>query len=254
MFRKPVEIAQAYPAIGEGKVAAPAIALLFRAMLAGACVAFATMCSHSIAVLISDPGTSKLIGALLFPTGLGMILLCGGELFTGNCLLTLSVWSKKISLMQLLKNLTLVYLGNLLGSLLIAWMAIASRPSDAVFFQATVYAASAKTLLPFEVAMLRGILCNILVCAAVWMSYSTDSATGKLLAMYLPVVLFILCGMEHCVANMYTFSAALLARGGVPLYGVLRNLAASTLGNILGGSVFFAGAIWMSFPVNKRTV
>jgi formate/nitrite transporter len=214
-------------------------------ILAGVYIALAAVGAAAAQVSISSASVAKLIGACVFPAGLAMIVLGGGELFTGNCLLLQPLLAKRIGLKGLFYNLSLVYVGNFIGSVLIALLVAFGHSLslfDGALAQSTIATAQAKLALSFSDAFLRGILCNILVCAAVWMSLGAKSSGGKLLALYLPVMLFVLCGFEHCVANMYSVPAAIFASAA---YGIaarlswgaflLNNLLPVTLGNIVGG-------------------
>lgn len=165
-----------------------------------------------------------------------MVLLAGSELFTGNSLLVMPLLRGDIRPIQMLRNWLIVYAGNFLGALLVAWMVTASGIFDAIS-PLVVSTAAAKASLPFAQALLRGVLCNFLVCLAVWMGLTAKSAGGKIAALFFPVFLFVLCGFEHCVANMYYIPAGLfLVRdGSVTWVGLAHNMLPVTLGNLIGG-------------------
>ncbi len=248
MFYSPYEIAAKYPEIALGKVNTPNASVFWKAFLAGVEIAFAVMGAHMVTALLPDKGVAKLVAALLFPAGLAMVLVCGAELFTGNCMMPMAVLEKKITVPQMLRNWALVYAGNFAGSVLIAGLSVAARSSDAAFLDAAIHAAEAKAALSVSEAFLRALLCNTIVCGAIWMSYSTDSGIGKIAAMYFPVMLFVLCGLEHCVTNMYYFPAAFFANGFKTISlskFLLGNLLPVTVGNILGGAVIFSGPLWL---------
>lgn len=252
MFYSPAQLAERYPGMAKYKVAVPFPALLARGILAGALVALASFGAHVVSTLIADQHIAKLVGALLFPSGLAMILLVGGELFTGTSMMVLGVYSKTITVPSMLKNWGIVYLGNFIGAFIIAALTTYMRRADPAFLSVAIAAAEAKAALPWGDAVLRGVICNILVCAAVWMSYTSENAPGKLMAMYAPVMLFVLCGTEHCVTNMYYFPAAFFA-GGAPTLTIpgflLNNLLPVTLGNIIGGGFLFSTGLWFAlFP------
>lgn len=247
----PAELAHQYPEMAHHKATVPTIALLSRAILAGILVALASFGAHCVTVLIPDAGIAKLVGALLFPAGLAMILLCGGELFTGTSMMVMGAYAKSISIPQMLRTWLLVFIGNFIGAALIAVLTTYMKRADAAFIEVVVHAAEVKAAYSFGDALLRGVICNVLVCAAVWMSYSSNDAPGKLLSMYAPVMLFVLCGTEHCVTNMYYFPAAFVAGGGEGLTigsFLLGNLLPVTLGNILGGGVLFSTWLWFGYP------
>ena len=194
----------------------------------------------------------KIAGACIFTAGLAMVVVAGSELFTGNNLMLMALFSGKIGLTKLLKNWCLVYLGNFLGALFIAALVTLSgvfnQASDAVIATAT-----AKVSIPFFEAILRGVLCNILVCIAVWMAFSANTTQGKIAAVFLPVMLFVLCGFEHSVANMFYIPAGMLqsAFTGVAapsiLEFLLRNLLPVTIGNIIGGAIIVGGGYYLAY-------
>ena len=194
----------------------------------------------------------KIAGACIFTAGLAMVVIAGSELFTGNNLMLAALFDRQISLTKLLKNWSLVFLGNFLGALFIAALVtlsgIFNYSSDAV-----VTTAVTKTSLPFFEAMLRGILCNFLVCIAVWMSFSANTVTGKIAAVFFPVMLFVLSGFEHSVANMFYIPAGMLqgAFSGIAAPSIqaflLHNLLPVTLGNLIGGAIIVAGGYYLIY-------
>lgn len=232
--------------------------LLAAAVLAGAFLSLAAVGANTAACMIENPSLSKLVSALVFPVGLVMILLAGSELFTGNCLLILPVMQKEMKLRHMIRCWLLVYAGNFVGAVLIAFLI--SRGNQFSLFGgelavATIKTAVKKTSLSFESGLIFGILCNFLVCTAVWINCAGKTVTDKIAGMYLPVVLFVLSGYEHSIANMYYIPAGMLAMGnptyaamaaehGINVTGmnmqnfIFGNLVPVTLGNIIGGGVF----------------
>lgn len=194
----------------------------------------------------------KIAGACIFTAGLAMVVVAGSELFTGNNLMLAALFDRQIPLTKLLKNWSLVFLGNFLGALFIAALVTLSgvfnQSSDVV-----VSTAVAKTNLPFFEAMLRGILCNILVCIAVWMSFSANTVTGKIAAVFFPVMLFVLSGFEHSVANMFYIPAGMLqgtfTGAVIPTIDdfLFRNLLPVTLGNLIGGACLVASGYYLIY-------
>lgn len=256
MHFSPEQIAQRYPEIARHKCEAGFPAELARAVLAGAFIALAAVGAHSVTVLIASAGVAKLIGALLFPAGLAMVLLAGGELFTGNCMLPLALLHRDVGIAALLRNWAIVYLGNGIGAAVVAALAVLAKQSDPAFLEVCAAVARSKAGIPWAEALWRAVLCNVLVCAAVWMSYATQDVAGKMLAMYSPVMLFVLCGTEHCVANMFYFISGFMA-GGPGTFSVssalLGNLLPVTVGNILGGGVLYSGVLWVAlFRPDKK--
>jgi len=253
----PRDIALNYHHTAAHKAETPALVLLFRAILAGALIALAAFGANSIYALIEDQSAAKLIAAMIFPAGLAMILLCGGELFTSACLMLLAIGKGGISVRAMLRTWMIIFLGNFAGTAIIALLTVYARPMDAAFVQATLHTAEVKYHLTWISAFARGILCNLLVCTAVWMSYGTSSNAGKLAALYFPIMLFVLTGTEHSVTNMYYFTAAFAvgSADGLTFSGFLLNhLLPVTLGNIVGGSLLFGGLIWLSFLAESKTI
>ena len=246
-MKSPAEIAQNYIKIAQGKTAQKWYKLLILAVLAGAFIAFGA--AVATAAGANAGSNAALIKGLVFPVGLILVVVCGAELFTGNCLLISPLIGRDIKVGGFFKNLGIVYAGNFLGGLLIAVLVVFSHalgpnsgePSAVV--NACVEAARLKSTMGFGDALLRGILCNMLVCLAVWASMASTSTAGKILAVYLPVLAFVVCGFEHSVANMYYLSAGLMAGAeyGITAAGLnignalLYCLLPSTIGNIIRG-------------------
>lgn len=242
------DIMRKWETIAETKGALPAGRCLLLAVLAGLYIALGAV-GATIAQGCVEGGLGKMLGACVFPAGLILVVLAGGELFTGNCLMAGPVLSGKGKLSGLARNWALVYLGNMLGAFLAAILVTAggvlSNAGEGTV-QLALSIARKKCGMGFLDALLRGIGCNILVCGAVWMATGAQQAGGKAVCCFFPVMLFVLCGLEHSVANMYYVPAALLMKA-MPRYGtalpevtvssyVLGNLLPVTLGNILGGA------------------
>lgn len=234
----PKQIAENYLEIGLGKAVMPKVRMFLLAVLAGSFIALAGAASA-----VGSAVAGKLAGACIFPAGLAMVILAGSELFTGNNLMVIPLLEKRIGLGQMLGAWVVVYLGNLVGALLIAALTVFGGVFDGCY-ESLVATAAAKTALSFGPAVMRGVLCNILVCTAVWMAMGAKDAAGKVLALYLPVAAFVLCGFEHSVANMFFLPAGLFAAGrydaaaeGLTWSAMwLRNLLPVTAGNIIGGA------------------
>jgi formate/nitrite transporter len=182
-----------------------------------------------------------------------LVVICGAELFTGNSLLASSALQGEISWWQLLENWLIVILGNMAGSLFFAGLMFESRLwMNGNLAEHAIKIATLKCQLPFMVALVRGILCNWLVCLAVFMATAARDVTGKMFACYVPIMAFVASGFEHSIANMYFIPTGLLLAGelGRPAPGLdwsnffLGNLLPVTLGNVLGGVLFVAFAYW----------
>lgn len=245
--------------------------LFVLSILAGAFIAFAAEGSSMAAFnLLSEPttyGVGKVLVGSVFGTGLMLVILAGGELFTGNTMIIAAVAEKKVTMIRMLRNWGIVYLGNLVGSLIIVYMIYASgllTSGGDMLGAMTLKIAVNKVNLSFLQGFLLGIMCNWLVCLAVWLSYASESMIGKIFGIFFPVMLFATSGFEHSIANMYYIPAGILAKANetfVSLSGVtpdalsaltwsgfvLNNLIPVTLGNIVGGGVFVALAYWYAF-------
>lgn len=238
--------------------------LILLAILAGAYIAFGGFASMMASYnLISDPetfGIGKLVSGCVFPVGLMLVVLCGAELFTGNCLMITGVLDKKIKISEMVRNWVIVYIGNFIGALLIAVLINFSgllESSGGLLGAITVKTALSKVNLDFVQAIILGIMCNWLVCLAVWMSSGAQSTVSKIFAIFFCIMVFVLSGFEHSVANMYFIPAGMIAACNdnfVNLLGLdignltissflIKNLLPVTIGNIIGGG-FFVGIIY----------
>lgn len=245
------------------------------AIAAGAFIAYGAQVSLTVMTGTAENlswGLAKLIGAMVFATGLMMVVLTGAELFTGNVMMMFSVLEKKISWAQLLRSWTIVYVGNFVGSLLLAGLIFYSGAShndhDAlgVMAMGTAYG---KVTLSFAEAFVRGILCNWLVCLAVWMATSSQRVIGKIFAIFFPIMTFVASGYEHSVANMFFIPNGILmkqipsvvaASGFTPdqLAALswkaffVHNLIPVTLGNIVGALVFVVLLFWTAYLKDEK--
>ena len=196
-----------------------------------------------------------------------MVLLAGSELFTGNSLMIIGVLEKEIKVSAMIKNLIVVYLGNFVGSLIIVALVFYGGQLDlfsGALAVTTIKVAATKSSLTFAKAVCMGILCNFLVCIAVWISFAAKNVSGKIMGLFFPILLFILCGYEHSIANMYFIPAGLLANtnpvyhaaaveAGVNLSNLnvgsffMNNLIPVTIGNMIGGMVFVGCMYWFIY-------
>lgn len=249
-------------AVGKTKAQMPASRAFLLAVLAGL---FIGMGGMFMLLVKSDASlgfaASSLLGALAFSVGLFLVLVAGAELFTGNNLMVLGLLSGRYSPASLLRSWAVVYAGNLVGSLLLVALLLladyASMNGGAVG-ETMVSVAAAKCSLPWDVAFGRAIMCNILVCLAVWMGFAARTVVDRFLCAALPVTAFVACGFEHCVANMFFLPMGLLAHAAgvapeganlaaLTMGGLLSNLSAATLGNMVGGAAFLAGTYWLAY-------
>lgn len=199
----------------------------------------------------------KIAGACIFTAGLAMVVVAGSELFTGNNLMLAALFDRRIGLVKLLKNWILVFFGNFLGALFVAAIVTLSGVFGPVS-ETVIATANAKVGIPFFEAILRGVLCNVLVCIAVWMAFAANTVQGKIAAVFLPVMLFVLCGFEHSVANMFYIPAGMFqgaftgAAAPTILEFLLRNLLPVTIGNLIGGACLVAGGYYLVYHKTTR--
>jgi formate transporter len=270
-YLTPAEITAATAQTGVAKTSMKLPAQLLLSIMAGIFIAFAAEGSNMAAFnLWASPATyglGKALAGALFGTGLMLVILAGGELFTGNTLILVAVLQRQVRVTRMLLNWLVVYAGNFIGSLFIAFMMAESGLFNSganALGGITIKIAAYKTGLPFWPALFLGIMCNMLVCLAVWMAYGAKDVTGKILAIFFPIWLFITSGFEHSVANMYYIPAGIWAKANTAWAEasglaadklahlnwqtfLVGNLLPVTLGNIIGGALLVGGVYWLSY-------
>jgi len=270
-YLTPPEILEYAEETGVKKAGMPFRRTMLLSFLAGVFIALASVGSNIISHNITDIGVAKYLAGLIFPTGLILVVVAGAELYTGNNLISIAALSKRVKWSTYAYNLVIVWLGNLAGSVFIALLIYLSGQLDysSGFLGAyTIKVASVKANLTFVQAFSSGILCNLLVCLAVWMSYGAKDLAGKSLVIFFPIWLFIASGYEHSVANMYYLSAGLFAKStaryadaATASYSVTPeslenlnilsslggNLLPVTLGNLAGGALFVGAWYWWAY-------
>ncbi len=257
-MHSPLEIARNYVEIGIHKVRLSAFKMVVLGIFAGMFIGFAGIASTTAAATIENPSIAKLVGACVFPAGMAMVLVAGSELFTGNNLIIIALLEKKIRCGEMLKNWVCVFAGNFLGASFVAALAVYGHTPDlfdGVLAEKMVAAALSRVTQSFPEAFIRGILCNILVCIAVWAAFAAKQVPGKLLMSFWPVMLFVLCGFEHSIADIYFGVAGLLtaseyqiAVGELTMQSfLLKNLLPVTLGNTVGGAGIVGVGYWLMY-------
>ena len=267
----PHEMAEKAEGIGVRKAALPFLSMFALAILAGAFISLAAMFATTTAAgTASLPyGLARLLIGLVFCLGLILVVVAGAELFTGNNLIVMAWASHKISTWALIRNWLIVYLGNFVGSLGTAELVFLCKQyanGAGLVGEAALKIAVGKINLGFVQAVALGILCNGLVCLAVWLTYSARNVTDKVLAIIFSITAFVAAGFEHSIANMYFVPYALLIKTFDPAFAIahkidlssltwgsffLRNLLPVNLGNILGGSVLVAAVYWFIYLRKK---
>jgi len=266
----PPEMARKAEDVGISKAQMGAVKTLALAVLAGAFIAFGAVFSTIVTSgSTMDYGVTKLLGGLAFSLGLILVVVGGAELFTGNNLMIMAWAGKKIKTSRVLRNWALVYVGNLVGSISIVILIFLSGHylfGDGQTGLNMLNIAEAKCELGFFQAISLGILCNILVCLAIWLCLSAKSAHGKILSIIFPITAFVAAGFEHSVANMYFIPMGILVKdfGSPDLWNAIQssaqhyesltwsnffliNLLPVTIGNIIGGTAFVGLAYWFIY-------
>jgi len=255
----PAEIKEAVEKVGVKKANLPFLASFMLAIVAGGSIGFGAL-YYTIVASDADLSfaTIRILGGLVFSLGLALVLIGGAELFTGNNLIVMAWASGKVSTGTMLRNWAIVYIGNLLGALGLIVLVFFSHHldmNDGRIGLSVLNTAAGKIRPDLVTLFFKGILCNVLVCAAVWLAYAGRSVTDKMVALILPVSAFIAAGFEHCVANMYFLPLAwlLVETGHAPanfdvssitISGILHNLIPVTLGNVVGGAGFVGAFYW----------
>ena len=250
------------------------LSLIMLAILAGSFIALgAEFCTIVIFDSTLSVGLTKLLGGLAFSLGLILVVIAGAELFTGNNLIMMGFGSGVVTYKQLLKNWGVSYLGNFIGSIFIVGLMYFSNQwmiKDYLLGAKAVLIAADKVNLTFTEAFVRGILCNLLVCLAVWLCFSARTVVGKVSAIIFPITAFVASGFEHSIANMYFIPMGIILKGNsnvmnkvlevapdanlsrLNITGLLGNLLPVTLGNIVGGAVLVAAIYWLIIVLPKR--
>jgi len=267
----PKAMAQKAEDVGLAKVSLGPLRMLVLAILAGAFISLGAVFATTVTTGAGEMpfGMGKLIGGLVFCLGLILVIGAGAELFTGNNLIVMGWASGKVSSMALIRNWAIVYVGNFIGSIATAYFMLLSKQytfsSGAVGLNA-LNIANHKVHLGFTQAIVLGILCNALVCLAVWLSFGARTTTDKVLAIIFPITAFVAAGFEHSVANMYFIPIGLFIKSGADasFWGsvgktavdyadltwknfFLVNLLPVTIGNIIGGTLLVGFVYWFIY-------
>ena len=266
----PPDMALACEAAGATKAGRDALALLVLGVLAGAFIAFGAM---FMTVVLSGAGdlpfgVARLLAGLVFSLGLILVIVGGAELFTGDSLMILACASRRISIAALARTWTLVYIGNIAGALGTAALVFLAGQHGFVngaVGKTALTVASAKAALPTVQLFFLAVLCNVLVCLGVWMSFGARSAADKVLVIVPPVAAFVAAGFEHSIANIYFLPYALAikafagpefwaaigqdasAYAGLTIQAALHNIAVATVGNLIGGSLMVGAVYWFLY-------
>ena len=238
----PKEIAETMIGVGTKKAKGKTSHLLLLGVMAGMFIAFGAVGAIVMGAKVQDPGLSKLLGAAVFPVGLMLVIMAGAELFTGNNLMTIGLLKKEYDMKALLRNWGLVYVGNFVGSIVVAVLIKSTGLFTGPVGDKAMAIASAKVNIiaqyGFTGVLSRAILCNIIVVLAVWLAIGAKDTTGRIFACWFPIMLFVLSGYEHSIANMFFIPVGMFAGANITWSQIwLNNLIPVTIGNVIGGAV-----------------
>jgi formate/nitrite transporter len=246
----PQQIADITIEAGVKKSHLPTLSVMVLGFLAGAFIALGFLLDIHVSTMIPSPWASlgNLLGAAVFPIGLILVILAGGELLTGNMMsLPTAMFAGRITLGAVARNWLLVTFANLLGALFVAYFfGHVLGLTEGVFLAKTLAIATAKVNADFGQAFISGIGCNWLVCLAVWLSYASKDVAGKILGMWFPIMAFVAIGFQHVVANMFIIPAAIFA-DALSWTQFVENFVAVFLGNAVGGAIFVGLAYYVSY-------
>lgn len=268
-FYTPSEVIKSNIKTAVAKANLPLAKMILLGMMAGAFIAFGGAASSVAAHGVADVGLARSIAGAIFPVGLMLVVFTGSELFTGNSLMIMAVIDKKITLLKMIRNLVVVYFANFIGALIIDVLVFLSGQFDfsgGGLGAYTIKVALAKTSIVPVTAVISGILCNILVCLAIVLAGTAKDSIGRIFGIFFPIAAFVVCGFEHCVANMFYIPAGMLAATNTAyvqkaheLYGITAQQCSSlthfagtesllfvTIGNIIGGVLFVGVVLYMA--------
>jgi formate transporter len=269
----PMEVALLVETRGVAKATAPVVTTFVLGLVAGAFIALGAVFSITIGTGSElGFGPTRLLAGVGFSLGLILVVVAGAELFTGNNLIVMSTVTGSVGLRRLLANWGVVYLGNAIGALSVVAMVFLAewwRGDDLAVGVTALSTAAAKTSLPFVVVLIRGILANALVCLAVWLAAAGRSVIDKVAAIVFPISAFVAAGFEHSIANMFFIPMGLTLRGQTDVVeaahipstdlatldgaGVVNNLVAATIGNVIGGAVLVGLVYWFVYVRPTRS-
>ena len=270
---KPEEICDEVIKTYTKKAEYPVIKSIILGIMAGMFIAIGAFASSLASHSIQNVGVAKLVAGAIFPVGLILIVICGADLFTGSCLMAVPCAEKKVSIKRLFFNWGIIYVSNFIGAFIFALLIHGTKVLDSnnyMFGGYVLKTAINKTSLTFVQSISSGILCNILVSLAVWISFAAKDIAGKAIAIWFPIMAFVVGGFEHCVANMYYFTIALLNRNNenyIKVYnlspaklshltfkGIIENIIPVTLGNIIGGGIIVGLGLWVAYKHTGRKI
>ncbi|MCR4567735.1 MAG: formate/nitrite transporter family protein [Pseudobutyrivibrio sp.] len=257
----PEEVIESNLSKAESKVSFRLYKMIIFGIMAGAFIAIGAATSSTAAHSVENVGLSRLVAGAIFPVGLMLITFMGGELFTGNCLTAMGAMDKRFSWGMVVKDLVVIWISNLIGALLVVALTYYSGNLDysaGLLGAYSIKVALGKCTISFAKGITSGIMCNILVCAAILLATAAKAIAGKVWAIFFPIMAFVVGGFEHCVANMFYIPIGMLAANNeayaakaaeaygitadqlsaLSIQGFISNQIPVTIGNILGGIIF----------------
>ena len=245
---RPMQVTRLVEEAGVAKAHLDFLPLLTLGVLAGAFIAFGGgFYISALTGIDTITGLHRVAGGMAFSLGLILVTVGGAELFTGNALMVMAFVDRRIPGRLLLRNWGVVFIGNTIGALAIAALFWAGDLIQGSFADRARSIAESKFSLSLQSAFFRGILCNALVCLAVWLSFSARTAAGKVLVIVPPIAAFVALGLEHSIANLFLLPLGMIAGAEGGLGSVMLNILPVTLGNIVGGTGGVAAAYWVAF-------
>lgn len=218
-----------------------AIVLLFQGILAGIYISIGAIGSLKLSATVTSPGLGNFLGALVFPVGIIAIILMQAELFTSDCMVMLSVYTGRTKIRKILRILLLIIFSNLLGAVIVAFLTKTSGIFGQAVTDLVIEKAVHKVHMPILELFTSSILCNIIVCTGVCLAYSCKDEIAKIGALWLAIVVFVLSGTEHVVANMYYLFIGLFSGADISMLDIFYNLGVSAVGNFVGGGIIVTG-------------
>ncbi|MBN2036939.1 MAG: formate/nitrite transporter family protein [Chitinispirillaceae bacterium] len=263
-FNAPAQVQKNLVAVGIMKANMPVAKMIFLGIFAGCYIAFGAQLCTTVSTGWNGTffGLMKFFGGAVFSTGLMLVVISGAELFTGNCLMPTALLEKKISFGSMTKNWVVVWMANLAGSLLLAWMVSGmSALNNGAVGATAINIAGAKCGLASSEIFFRAIMCNWLVCLAIVLALASNDIVGKIFGIFFPIMAFVAMGFEHSVANMFFIPSGLIAKTlpkavelanpallqALTVGNAARNILLATLGNIVGGSIMVSCIYWFVY-------
>ncbi|HAX73700.1 MAG TPA: formate transporter [Firmicutes bacterium] len=247
----PNEMAKATVGVGKYKTSKKNSIVFLSAVLAGMFIGFGYIGYLIVSGVIADPGIGKVLGAAVFPVGLMFVLIAGADLFTGNTLITMAWFTKDITFKDVVKNLSIVWLGNLVGALALVLVMYASNTFSGSVAEGVIHLAEKKAHLNLVELLTRGTLANVIVAVAVFMTYAAKDVAGKVLISWFPIWLFVITGFEHSIANMFVMPIGKLLGADITWAQIAGNIIPVTIGNVIGG-VIITSAYYFLFLKDKN--